>query len=78
MFLTQLATSLGFPRDGTSLACYLTGDNSAMLDLYPELGTFRDITFMFKAMMVPSSDALPELKAWTPEDAKVYICIYIY
>jgi len=26
---------------------------------------------MFKAMMVPSSDALPELKAWTPEDAKV-------
>jgi len=69
--LSQLATNLGFPKDGASLAGYLTGENSAMLDLYPELGTFRDITFMFKAMMVPSGDALPELKAWTPQDAKL-------
>ena len=34
-------------------------------------------------MMVPSSDALPELEAWTPEDAKVtvapkYIYVYTY
>jgi len=32
---------------------------------------------MFKAVMVPSSDALPELKAWMPEDAKVRLYMYM-
>ena len=30
------------------------------MDLYPEMATFRDIVFYFKAMMVPSSDGLPD------------------
>ena len=44
---------------------------AGLLDLYPELGTFRDIVFYLKAMMVPSGDALPEMRAWAPEDAKL-------
>ena len=40
-----------------------------LIDNYPELLLFRDIVFLFKSMMVPSSDKLPELKCWGPQDA---------
>lgn len=99
--LSQLATQLGFAKDEASLGAFLSGQDSAMVDLFPELATFRDVVFMLKAeteprpsrdraeaelrcsrgsaerrrpcaaqaMMVPSGDALPELRAWTPMDA---------
>ena len=34
-----------------------------------ELSFFRDIVFLFKMLMVPSSEALPEICAWMPLDA---------
>jgi hypothetical protein len=40
-----------------------------ILDHYPEIGFFRDLIFMFKLVMVPTSDKLPELKPWTPQEA---------
>ena len=40
-----------------------------MLENYPELGLFRDIVFIFKLLMVPSSEALPEIYSWLPLDA---------
>ena len=40
-----------------------------MLENFPELGFFRDVVFLFKMLMVPSSDALPEICAWMPLDA---------
>ena len=32
----------------------------------------RDIVFMFKAMMTPTSDSLPELRRWRPRDAALW------
>jgi hypothetical protein len=29
----------------------------------------RDIVFMFKVLMTPTSDTLPELRRWRPRDA---------
>jgi len=40
------------------LGAYLAGgegQGAGLIDLYPELGTFRDIVFYLKAMMVRSS-----------------------
>ena len=37
-------------------------------DHYPEIGYFRDLVFMFKLVMVPTSDKLPELRPWEPEE----------
>lgn len=33
---------------------------------YPEMACFRDVVFTFKALMAPTSDALPPLAPWTP------------
>jgi len=71
LLVRQLALQLGFPRDDTSLAHALSGEESAMTDLFPELATIRDVAFYLKASMVPSLDALPELRGWSPEDAKL-------
>ena len=40
-----------------------------MIDTYPDLAVFRDIVFLFKLMMAPTSDSLPDLKRWRPGDA---------
>ena len=71
--LGQLCFELGYPREDSDLGGYLAQaeHGAGLLDHYPELATFRDIVFYLKAMMVPSSDALPELRAWAPEDAKL-------
>ena len=41
----QLALHLGFPRDESSLRSYLSGENGTLIDLLPELGTLRDVSF---------------------------------
>jgi hypothetical protein len=57
---------MGFTR---GMECtYITGQNALILDHYPEIGFFRDLVFMFKLVMVPTSDKLPILKPWTPEE----------
>ena len=50
---------------------YLSGEDEALIEIFPELGTFRDIVYLLKATMVPSGDALPDVKAWLPADAKL-------
>ena len=51
---------------------YCTAANTLMhtyiQDHYPEIGYFRDLVFMFKLVMVPTSDKLPELRPWEPEE----------
>ena len=66
-YIDQLCLQMGFER-GSELE-FITGENTALLDLYPEIGFFRDLVFMFKLTMVPTSDALPELRQWSPSDA---------
>lgn len=52
---------MGFSRNEPWL--YLSGDNPELLDVYPELGYLRDIVYLLKAFMAPTSDALPEVCA---------------
>ena len=69
--LSQLALELGFARDEPALRAYLSGENTALIDLLPELATLRDVAFYVAASMVPSLDALPEMRGYKPEDAKL-------
>jgi hypothetical protein len=69
-FIDQLSLQMGFDRGCESE--YATGLNRAFLDYYPEIAYFRDLVFMFKLVMAPSSDQLPELNAWTPGKVKSF------
>jgi hypothetical protein len=66
-YIDQMCLQMGFDRD-LELE-YLTHEDEILLDHYPEVGYFRDIVFMLKLVLVPTSDRLPELKQWTPRDA---------
>jgi hypothetical protein len=63
-FVDQLSLQMGFDR-GVERE-YITGTSRAFLDYYPEISYFRDLIFMFKLVMVPSSDQLPDLNRWSP------------
>ena len=67
--LDQICLASAFQRH--LIPQYFTGEEPWFLDNYPELGFFRDIVFMFKAMMAPSSDALPDLAPWLPIQARL-------
>ncbi|KOO31915.1 hypothetical protein Ctob_015016, partial [Chrysochromulina tobinii] len=71
--LRQLCLHTAFPIEraapGDLLPLYLTGEDRLVLENYPELGFFRDIVFIFKLLMVPSVEALPEIMTWRPLDA---------
>ena len=66
VFIDQVCLQMGFVRGMEKE--YLSGYNRNMLDHYPEIGYFRDIVFMFKLVMVPTNDKLPELRPWSPEE----------
>ncbi|CAN0273248.1 unnamed protein product, partial [Ectocarpus sp. 12 AP-2014] len=68
--IDQICLHMGFSRHEPWL--YLSGDNPELLDVYPEIGYLRDIVYLLKAFMAPTSDALPEIKAWTPADARLH------
>ena len=67
--LTQVCLQMGLAHDAATLPLYLSGEVPWFLDLYPELGYFRDLVFMFKAMQAPSTEGLPDLRAWLPTEA---------
>lgn len=49
--------------------CPYIGEERELLDTYPDLAMLRDVVFLFKLMMAPTSDRLPELRRWRPADA---------
>jgi hypothetical protein len=76
--LRQLCLSTGFPvgkndpKTGLpddTLVRYLSYDDRELIDSFPELAFFRDIVYCCKAVMAPTSDALPEINLWRPKDA---------
>mmetsp|Transcript_39763 Transcript_39763/g.98280 ORF Transcript_39763/g.98280 Transcript_39763/m.98280 type:complete len:3869 (-) Transcript_39763:305-11911(-) len=69
--LGQLCLASGFPRGPSTeaLAGYMTGEYSALCRNFPELPLCRDIVFFLKLLMVPTSEGLPDLRAWVPSDA---------
>eukprot|EP00921_Rhytidocystis_pertsovi_P014497 GHVQ01023442.1.p1 GENE.GHVQ01023442.1~~GHVQ01023442.1.p1 ORF type:complete len:995 (+),score=136.68 GHVQ01023442.1:2952-5936(+) len=40
-------------------------------DLLPEFSYFRDIVFMFKALIAPSAEGLPDIRRWSVKDASL-------
>ena len=71
LLLRQLCLHTAFPTEpaATLLPAYLSGESRLVLENFPELGFFRDVVFIFKMLMVPSSEALPEIFSWMPLDA---------
>ena len=67
MFIDQICLQMGFERELEIE--FITGSEETLLDHYPEIGYFRNLIFLFKLVMVPTSDRLPELKQWMPKDA---------
>lgn len=53
--LTQVSLQLGFSRQPENLAKYMSGEDRSLTDLYPELGYFRDIVYLFKVWSFLSS-----------------------
>jgi hypothetical protein len=70
--LSQVCLQMGFPMEDEELPFYLSGESRELSDNYPEMLVMRDIVFMFKALMTPTSDALPELRRWRPRDAALF------
>lgn len=66
---TQLCDQIGFDKNWDVLPLYMTGEDSVLIDNYPEIAFFRDIVYLFKMMMAPTSDMLPPIKYWTYKDA---------
>jgi hypothetical protein len=62
---------MGFDKRPERLPYYLSGEDPILFDLWPELASFRDVVYLFKAMMCPSSASLPELKPWHPSKARL-------
>ena len=69
--LGQLCVQFALPRDDGSLRAYLTGEDPALLELFPEIGTLRDVAFLAKAVTHPSADSLPEVRPWALSEARL-------
>jgi hypothetical protein len=52
---------MGFDRE-IDAGLYLSGEAPEIMDFYPELLYYRDIVFLFKFMMTPEVEALPEVR----------------
>jgi hypothetical protein len=69
--MTQLCVQMGFNTSSKELPLYMSGENPVVADNYPELVMFRDIVYLFKALLSPVSSALPELRQWRATDARL-------
>ena len=58
-------------RSPHDLARYFTGDDPRFLELYPELGDFRDIMLFFRLVTAPSADQLPKVARWTASSSRL-------
>ena len=69
----QLCSQLGHAhRADAALAKLISGEDSQLTHLYPELATLRDLAYLAKASMCPSADALPDTRAWAAADAELH------
>ena len=70
--LHQVCVSMGYDSQPGRLGAYLSGEDPVIVDQFPELGHFRDVVFLFKAMMCPTSSLLPERKLWGVPKARLF------
>lgn len=52
--LNQVCLRMAYERGPELLPLYMSGEEAIFLEDFPELGCFRDIVFMFKAIQVGS------------------------
>ena len=59
--LTQIAAHKGLVHDLTQseLSAYLTGEDSLVVDMVPELAIIRDVVFILKLLLNPHHDCVP-------------------
>jgi hypothetical protein len=69
LLMRQLCWEMGFANDDHLL--YVTGQRSDIIDLYPELEVYRDVTGMFKFMTLAAPGRLPDVQQWFAKDAKM-------
>ena len=70
--LSQVCAQLAFPRSEAHLRSYLSGADPSLAELFPELIMLRDITYLAKAMIVPTAEQLPEMRSWAASDARLF------
>jgi hypothetical protein len=68
---------MGFDRldkQGQDLdfGAYVSGEKPEMTDFYPELAYYRDIVFLFKLVMTPEVESLPDVRSWRQSHAKLH------
>jgi hypothetical protein len=68
--LLETCWEMGFERE-IDAGLYLSGEAPEIMDFYPELLYYRDIVFLFKFMMTPEVEALPEVRPWLQTHAKL-------
>ncbi len=57
--LSQMCWEIGFPS-GDDLGKYISGERGEVLDMYPELAIYRDVTFLWKWLCCPpNSNGVP-------------------
>eukprot|EP00808_Paulinella_micropora_P020702 g53334.t1 len=69
--LNTLSCSLAWPVEEKDFGYLFTGENPLLVASYPEFEYYRDLVFLFKFTMTPTSHALPEFKQWLPMDARL-------
>lgn len=68
----RVCVEMGFEGESReAYARYLTGETPELIQLCPELGTFRDVVFLLKLFMCPTQDCLPGRKHWRLPDARL-------
>src|SRR5262249_35338708 len=71
ILINQLCIQMGFMRGPKYIPAYLSGEDPLIVDNYPEMALFRDIVFLFKALLAPTSTALPGIRPWQATDARL-------
>lgn len=69
LLMRQLCWEMGFANDDHLL--YVTGQRCEIMDQYPELEVYRDVTAMFKFLTLAAPGTLPDVKQWWARDAKM-------
>lgn len=69
--LDQICWEMGFDPSESVLPLYLSGEEPAMLEYFPEFVHYRDIVFLFKFMGRTLVEHLPDQRVWMQGDARL-------
>ncbi|CAE7697283.1 unnamed protein product [Symbiodinium sp. CCMP2456] len=67
-FIEQIGLSIGVPAARREAHLLITGERPELLELFLELGWFRDVVFLWKMLILPSGSGPPE-GTWRATDS---------